>query len=97
MRKPVFGVSYQVRHKPAVQPKKKARGLKFEIKEEEGLHYLCSENKGADQLRVTMQLIGAFVFGICFGMCTGFLMRRLIFHRPFSLLGCFKKLRVDIY
>ena len=27
------------------------RGLKFRIKEEEGLYYLCSENKGADQLR----------------------------------------------
>ena len=28
-----------------------ARELKFQIKELEGLHYLCSENKGADQLR----------------------------------------------
>ena len=28
-----------------------ARGLKFRIKEVEGLYYLCSENKGADQLR----------------------------------------------
>ena len=27
-----------------------ARGLKFQIKEVEGLYYLCSENKGADQL-----------------------------------------------
>ena len=27
-----------------------ARGLKFRIKKEEGLYYLCSENKGADQL-----------------------------------------------
>ena len=27
-----------------------ARGLKFQIKEEEGLYYRCSENKGADQL-----------------------------------------------
>ena len=26
-----------------------ARGLKFRIQEEEGLYYLCSENKGADQ------------------------------------------------
>ena len=26
------------------------RGLKFRIKKEEGLYYLCSENKGADQL-----------------------------------------------
>ena len=27
-----------------------ARGLKFRIKKVEGLYYLCSENKGADQL-----------------------------------------------
>ena len=27
-----------------------ARGLKLWIKEEEGLHCLCSENKGAEQL-----------------------------------------------
>ena len=28
-----------------------ARSLKFRIEEVEGLYYLCSENKGADQLR----------------------------------------------
>ena len=28
-----------------------ARDLKFRIKEVEGLYYLCSKNKGADQLR----------------------------------------------
>ena len=28
-----------------------ARGLKFRIYKEEGLYYLSSENKGADQLR----------------------------------------------
>ena len=33
-----------------------ARGLNFRFKEVEGLHYLCSENKGADQL------CGYFVF-----------------------------------
>ena len=44
MRKPVFPVSDQVCHT------KLARGLQFRIKEEEGLHYQCSENKGADQL-----------------------------------------------
>ena len=36
---------------PAVQPQKVTRGLKFGISEVEGLYYLCSENKGADQLR----------------------------------------------
>ena len=34
----------------AVKPQKMARGLKFRIKKVEGLYYLCSENKGADQL-----------------------------------------------
>ena len=34
-----------------VQSQKIARGLKFCIQVEEGLHYPCSENKGADQLR----------------------------------------------
>ena len=33
----------------AVQSQKMARGLKF--RKVEGLYYLCSENKGADQLR----------------------------------------------
>ena len=40
MRKPVFGVSYQVQHKRAVQPQKMARGLKFQIQEVEGVSVL---------------------------------------------------------
>ena len=35
----------------AVQPQDMPRGLKFQIQEVEGLYYLCSEKKGADQLR----------------------------------------------
>ena len=35
----------------AVQSQKQARSLKFQIYEEEEVYYLCSENKGADQLR----------------------------------------------
>ena len=35
----------------AMQVQKMARGLKFRIQKVEGLYYLCSENKGADQLR----------------------------------------------
>ena len=35
----------------AAQLQKMASRLKFRIKKEEGLYYLCSENKGADQLR----------------------------------------------
>ena len=48
----------------AVQPQMTARRLKFWIKEEEGLYYPCSENKGADQLRSSaplflhMQIVG---------------------------------------
>ena len=34
----------------AVQPLEMAKGLKFRILEVEGLYYLCSENKGTDQL-----------------------------------------------
>ena len=34
-----------------VQSQKQARSSKFWILEEEKLYYLCSENKGADQLR----------------------------------------------
>ena len=39
-----------------------ARALKFRIKEEEELYYLCSEKKGTDQLHGSVQLICAFVF-----------------------------------
>ena len=39
-----------------------ARGLKFWIKEEEGLYFLCSENKGADQLRLCFRLCKKPVF-----------------------------------
>ena len=34
----------------AVQPHKMATGLKFRIKEVEGLYYLCSENNGEADL-----------------------------------------------
>ena len=34
----------------AVQPQKMLRGLRFWSKVEEGLYYLCRENKDADQL-----------------------------------------------
>ena len=35
----------------AVQSQKQARSLKFHIQEVGEVFYLCSENKGADQLR----------------------------------------------
>ena len=34
----------------AVQPQKMARSLQFRIYKEEGLYYICCENKSADQL-----------------------------------------------
>ena len=42
-----------------------ARGLKFCIKEEEGLCYLFSENKGADQLRGYREADLRLCFRIC--------------------------------
>ena len=50
MKKTVFGISDQVDTNGAVQSQKMARGLKFCLKEVEGLYYLYSENKDADQL-----------------------------------------------
>ena len=41
------------------------RGLKFCIQEVEGLYYLCSENKGADQLRGYREADLRLCFRIC--------------------------------
>ena len=51
MRKQTFWFSNWSDANRAVQLQKMARGLKFRIKKVERLYYLCSENKGADQLR----------------------------------------------
>ena len=51
MRKPVFGFPTRSDTNQTVQPQKITKDLKFRIKEVEGLYYLCSENKGADELR----------------------------------------------
>ena len=51
MKNPMFWFPTWSDTNQAVQLKKMARGLKFRIKKVEGLYYLCSENKGADQLR----------------------------------------------
>ena len=61
VRKPVFGVSDQVRHKPGCT----ARGLEFWIYEGEGLYYPCSENKGADQLHSYREADLRLCFRIC--------------------------------
>ena len=52
----------------AAQPHKMARGLKFCIHEVEGLYYLCSENKGANQLRGYRGYREADV-RVCFRIC----------------------------
>ena len=49
----------------AAQSPKMARGLKFRIQEVEGLYYLCSENKGADQLRGYREADLRLCFRIC--------------------------------
>ena len=50
----------------AVQPQKIARGLKSRIKEVEGLYYLCSINKGSDQLCCFHEADLPFCFRICY-------------------------------
>ena len=50
MRKPTIWVPTRSDTNWAVQSNKKARSLKFQIQEEEGLSYQCSKNKGVDQL-----------------------------------------------
>ena len=59
----------------AVQSQKMARGLKFRILVVEGLYYLCSENKGSDQLRGYREADLCLCFRIC--KKNGFLTTRL--------------------
>ena len=63
----------------AEQLQKMAIGLKFRIYEVKGLYYVCSENKGADQLRC----YHAADLHLCFSHMQkeGFLMTQLIFGR----------------
>ena len=49
----------------ALQLQKMARGLKFQIKEVEGLYYPCRENKGDDQLCVYREADLRLCFRIC--------------------------------
>ena len=59
-------VSDPVRHKPGCTATEGGKRLKILNLDSRGSYYLCSENKGADQLRgnfaVTAKLIGIFVF-----------------------------------
>ena len=65
MRKPTFWFPTWSDTNQAVQLQKIARGLKFRIKKVEGLFYLCSENKGADQLRSYSEADLRLCFHIC--------------------------------
>ena len=65
MRNQSSGFPTRFHTNQAVQPHKMARGLKFWILEVEGLYYLCSENKGADQLRGYREADLRLCFRIC--------------------------------
>ena len=65
MRKPTFWFPIRSDTNQAVQLQKIARGLKIWIHEVEGLHYPCSENKGADQLRGYREADLRLCFRIC--------------------------------
>ena len=65
VRKPTFCFPTWSDTNQAVQLQKMARGLKFWIKKVEGLYYLCSENKGADQLRGYREADLRLCFRIC--------------------------------
>ena len=65
MRKPTFRFRTWSDTNKTVQLQKMARGLKFQVKKVEGLHYLCSENKDADQLRGYREAGLRLCFRIC--------------------------------
>ena len=65
MRKPTFWFPTWSDTNQAVQLQKIARGLEFRIKKVEGSYYLCSENKGADQLRGSREADLRLCFHIC--------------------------------
>ena len=65
MRKPTFWFPTWSDTNQAVQLQKIARGLKFWIKKVEGFYYLCSENKGADQLQGQREADLRLCFRIC--------------------------------
>ena len=65
MRKRSFGFLTWSDTNQAGQLLNMARGLKFRIKNVEGLYYPCIENKGADQLRGNCEAD----LLLCFCMC----------------------------
>ena len=65
MRKPTFWFPTWSDTNQAVQLQTMARGLKFRIQKVEGLQYLCSENKDADQLGSYREADLRLCFCIC--------------------------------
>ena len=61
-RKPHFGISDQVQHKPGCTATEDGKRLKFLV---DGVYYLCSENKCADQPRSNC----AADLRLCFLIC----------------------------
>ena len=86
MRKPTFWFPTWPDTNHAVQLQKMARGLKFRIHEVGVLYYLCSENKGADQLRGHREADLRLCFRIMPNV--GFLLTRL---KSSISLACFRK------
>ena len=83
VRKPVMGVCDHVRHYSRCATTED-KGLKFQIFEVEVLYYLCGENKGPDQLRISGSLFSQMQKAYS-------LMMRLIcqFVLPLPILQCF--------
>ena len=72
VRKPTIWVPTWSDTNQAVQSQKIDRSLKFWILEEEELYYLCSENKGADQLRSYCEADLRLCFRtVAFKLCLG--------------------------
>ena len=65
MRKPTIWVPTRSDTNRAIQSQKMVRGWKFRIYKVEKLYYLCSENKGADQLRSYCEADLRLCFRLC--------------------------------
>ena len=65
IRKPVFGISEQIRHKPGGTATEDSKRLEILDLEKEGLYHLHRKKRGADQLR---NYCAAYL-RLCFRMC----------------------------
>ena len=91
MRKLVFGVSDQVRHKPGCKATEDGWRLAISDLEVEGLYCPCSENKGADQLRGYCECEADLCLRFSHMRKAGFLITRLISYK------CFLGLMFEFY